>query len=148
MHPWPVCPPRGSIDLANRSYGLTLLGGRGWDLGGVDPGRLFHWSTNNDTQKLSRYARYVLTSKYCMCPLLNLLPSSLIRVLVPLSVCIDRVFSILKVKCLSLDRTRFFQLLGPIHTILQNNMRLRILKGVPLLSKLTNEELCRVADAL
>lgn len=53
-----------------------------------------------------------------------------------------------QVKCLSLDRTRFFQLLGPIQTLLQNNMRLRILKGVPLLSKLTNEELCRVADAL
>ncbi|CAM9429197.1 unnamed protein product, partial [Sphacelaria rigidula] len=53
-----------------------------------------------------------------------------------------------RVTCLSLDRTRFFQLLGPIQTILQNNMRLRILKGVPLLSKLTNEELCRVADAL
>lgn len=53
-----------------------------------------------------------------------------------------------QVKCLSLDRSRFFQLLGPIQTILQNNMRLRILKGVPLLSKLTNEELCHVADAL
>lgn len=53
-----------------------------------------------------------------------------------------------KVKCLSLDRSRFFQLLGPIQTVLQNNMRLRILKGVPLLSKLTKDELCRVADAL
>ncbi|CAN0291579.1 unnamed protein product, partial [Laminaria digitata] len=52
------------------------------------------------------------------------------------------------VKCLSLDRSRFFQLLGPIQTVLQNNMRLRILKGVPLLSKLTKDELCRVADAL
>ncbi|CAM9860220.1 unnamed protein product [Scytosiphon promiscuus] len=53
-----------------------------------------------------------------------------------------------KVKCLSLDRTRFSQLLGPIYNILQQNMRLRILKGVPLLSKLTNEELCKVAGAL
>ncbi|CAM9656305.1 unnamed protein product [Pylaiella littoralis] len=52
------------------------------------------------------------------------------------------------VMCLSLDRTRFSQLLGPIYNILQQNMRLRILKGVPLLSKLTNEELCRVAGAL
>eukprot|EP00903_Cladosiphon_okamuranus_P007650 g7418.t1 len=53
-----------------------------------------------------------------------------------------------KVRCLSLDRTRFSQLLGPIYNILQQNMRLRILKGVPLLSKLTNDELCRVAGAL
>lgn len=49
---------------------------------------------------------------------------------------------------MSLERSRFFQLLGPIQTILQNNMRLRILKGVPLLAKLTDEELSRVADTL
>ncbi|CAM9776868.1 unnamed protein product, partial [Discosporangium mesarthrocarpum] len=53
-----------------------------------------------------------------------------------------------EVKCLSLDRRRFFQLLGPIQTIMQNNMRLTILKVVPLLSKLTEEELCHVADTL
>jgi hypothetical protein len=43
---------------------------------------------------------------------------------------------------------QFFALLGPIQTILQNNMRLRILKSVPLLAKLTDTELCSVADAL
>ncbi|CBN75351.1 conserved unknown protein [Ectocarpus siliculosus] len=52
------------------------------------------------------------------------------------------------VKCLSLDRTRFSNLLGPIYSILQQNMRLRILKGVPLLSKLTEQKLCRMAGAL
>ncbi|CAN0206792.1 unnamed protein product, partial [Ascophyllum nodosum] len=53
-----------------------------------------------------------------------------------------------KVKCLSLDRSRFFQMMGPIQIMLQNNMRLRILKGVRLLAKLTDSELSRVADAL
>lgn len=38
--------------------------------------------------------------------------------------------------------------MGSIHDVLQNNMRLRILKGVPLLAKLTDEELSRVADSL
>ncbi|CAM9208512.1 unnamed protein product, partial [Phaeothamnion confervicola] len=52
------------------------------------------------------------------------------------------------VSCLMLDRSKFFQLLGPIQTILQVNMRLRILKSVPLLSKLTDSELSAVADAL
>lgn len=58
------------------------------------------------------------------------------------------LFCSFQVKCLSLDRTRFSNLLGPIYSILQQNMRLRILKGVPLLSKLTDDELCRVAGAL
>ncbi|CAM9441201.1 unnamed protein product [Chrysoparadoxa australica] len=52
------------------------------------------------------------------------------------------------VRCLALDRQKFFTLLGPIQELLQNNMRLRILRSVPLLSKLTDLELCRVADAL
>jgi serine/threonine protein kinase len=52
------------------------------------------------------------------------------------------------IKCLTLERTQFFSLLGSIQTILQNNMRLRILKSVPILANLTDGELCAVADAL
>ncbi|KAG5187649.1 putative cGMP-dependent protein kinase [Tribonema minus] len=52
------------------------------------------------------------------------------------------------VRCLSLDRSKFFALLGPLQNVLQGNMRLRILKSVPLLTKLTDMELSSVADAL
>ncbi len=52
------------------------------------------------------------------------------------------------VSCLCLSRIEFFTLLGPIQNVLQNNMRVRILKSVPLLSSLTDVELCRIADAL
>ncbi len=52
------------------------------------------------------------------------------------------------VSCLALTCEDFFTLLGPIQAVLQNNMRVRILKSVPLLSKLANVELCRIADAL
>ncbi|KAG5180035.1 putative cGMP-dependent protein kinase [Tribonema minus] len=52
------------------------------------------------------------------------------------------------VRCLMLDRAKFFALLGPLQTVLQNNMRLRILKSVPLLAKLTDPELSSVADTL
>ncbi len=52
------------------------------------------------------------------------------------------------VSCLCLSRTEFFSLLGPIQNTLQNNMRVRILKSIPLLCTLTDTELCRIADAL
>ncbi len=52
------------------------------------------------------------------------------------------------VSCLCLSRAEFFSLLGPIQNVLQNNMRLRILKSVPLLSTLTDADLCRIADVL
>jgi hypothetical protein len=47
-----------------------------------------------------------------------------------------------------LQLQQFFALLGPLQTVLQGNMRLRILKSVPLLAKLTDSELSSVADAL
>lgn len=52
------------------------------------------------------------------------------------------------VSLLALEHSKFFELLGPLQEILQNNMRLRILHSVPLLSGLTAEELSGVAKAL
>ncbi len=52
------------------------------------------------------------------------------------------------VSCLSLSRVEFFSLLGPIQNTLQNNMRVRILKSIPLLCTLVDAELCRIANAL
>lgn len=52
------------------------------------------------------------------------------------------------VKCLTLQRDDFDALLGPLQTILASQMRIRILRSVPLLSKLSDRDLERVARAM
>ena len=51
-------------------------------------------------------------------------------------------------QCLSLDRDDFDELLGPLHEIISSQMRIRILRSVPLLSHLQNRDLDRIAGAM
>eukprot|EP00640_Fibrocapsa_japonica_P001945 CAMPEP_0113936834 /NCGR_PEP_ID=MMETSP1339-20121228/3611_1 /TAXON_ID=94617 /ORGANISM="Fibrocapsa japonica" /LENGTH=535 /DNA_ID=CAMNT_0000939395 /DNA_START=41 /DNA_END=1644 /DNA_ORIENTATION=- /assembly_acc=CAM_ASM_000762 len=53
-----------------------------------------------------------------------------------------------QVKCLTLDRARFIELLGPLQDLLTRNMQYRILQSVPLLSNLTAPQLDRCVDAM
>lgn len=53
-----------------------------------------------------------------------------------------------KVKCLSLDRVKFDMLLGPVQDVLARRMRIRILQSVPLLSRLPESKLVRLAGVM
>lgn len=53
-----------------------------------------------------------------------------------------------KVKCLSLDRAKFDLLLGPVQDVLARRMRIRILQSVPLLSRLPENKLVRLAGVM
>lgn len=53
-----------------------------------------------------------------------------------------------KVKCLSLDRSKFDMLLGPVQDVLARRMRIRILQSVPLLSRLPEAKLVRLAGVM
>jgi len=53
-----------------------------------------------------------------------------------------------KVKCLSLDRSKFDMLLGPVQDVLARRMRIRILQSVPLLSRLPESKLVRLAGVM
>ena len=50
--------------------------------------------------------------------------------------------------CLTLDAEQFAELLAPVQSLLSRMMRIRILKSVPLLSRLTENELDILADAM
>ena len=52
------------------------------------------------------------------------------------------------VKCLTLTRDQFVDLLGPLRELLDRQMRIRVLKSVPLLSSLSDDELDTIAHAL
>jgi CRP-like cAMP-binding protein len=58
------------------------------------------------------------------------------------------VISLSPLKCLTLDRQQFVELLGPLSDVLSRNMRIRILKSVPLLANLTDDELDCIACAM
>lgn len=58
------------------------------------------------------------------------------------------VISLSPLKCLTLDRAQFVELLGPLSDVLSRNMRIRILKSVPLLANLTDDELDCIACAM
>ncbi|OQS02634.1 cGMP-dependent protein kinase [Thraustotheca clavata] len=53
-----------------------------------------------------------------------------------------------KVACYVLGRTEFTQLLGPLRSLLDRQMRIRVLRSVPLLNYLTDDELDLLAHAL
>jgi serine/threonine protein kinase/CRP-like cAMP-binding protein len=53
-----------------------------------------------------------------------------------------------KVTCLSLDRAKFDMLLGPVQDVLARRMRVRILQSVPLLSRLPENKLVRLASVM
>ncbi|TYZ60991.1 hypothetical protein PybrP1_005346 [[Pythium] brassicae (nom. inval.)] len=52
------------------------------------------------------------------------------------------------VDCYVMDRTQFTTLLGPLRSLIDRQMRIRVLRSVPLLSSLTDEELDILAHAL
>lgn len=52
------------------------------------------------------------------------------------------------IQCLTLDRTNFTQLLGPLRQLIDRQMRIRVLKSVPLLKSLSDDELDLLAHAL
>lgn len=52
------------------------------------------------------------------------------------------------VKCLTLDRVKFDLLLGPVQALLTKRMRIRILQSVPLLSKLSENKLIKLANVM
>jgi len=52
------------------------------------------------------------------------------------------------VTCLKLSKNDFLNMFGPLQALLEKQMRLRILKSVPLLSILSNDELAKVAKAM
>jgi cGMP-dependent protein kinase len=52
------------------------------------------------------------------------------------------------VQCLALTRAQFVELLGPLQELFASRMRIRILRSVPLLSRLTDEQLDRIAQAM
>ena len=58
------------------------------------------------------------------------------------------VIAISQVKCLTLDREKFNLLLGPVQDILAKRMRTRILQSVPLLSKLPEGKLTKLASIM
>jgi cGMP-dependent protein kinase len=51
-------------------------------------------------------------------------------------------------RCLTLNRDQFVELLGPMRDLLDRQMRIRVLKSVPLLSSLSDDELDTIAHAL
>ncbi len=53
-----------------------------------------------------------------------------------------------KVSCLSLDRAKFDMLLGPVQDVLARRMRIRILQSVPLLARLPESKLVRLAGVM
>eukprot|EP01038_Epipyxis_sp_PR26KG_P007986 gene7986-10829_t len=53
-----------------------------------------------------------------------------------------------KVKCLSLERSKFDMLLGSVQDILAKRMRVRILQSVPLLSKLPESKLAKLSNVM
>jgi cGMP-dependent protein kinase len=53
-----------------------------------------------------------------------------------------------KVNCLCLDRQKFDMLLGPVQDVLARRMRIRILQSVPLLSRLPENKLVRLAGVM
>jgi len=53
-----------------------------------------------------------------------------------------------KVKCLCLDRVKFDMLLGTVQDVLAKRMRTRILQSVPLLSKLPESKLVKLAGVM
>lgn len=53
-----------------------------------------------------------------------------------------------EVQCLSLDRNKFNMLLGSVQDLLARRMRIRILQSVPLLSKLPENKLVRLAGVM
>ncbi|EQC32872.1 AGC protein kinase [Saprolegnia diclina VS20] len=53
-----------------------------------------------------------------------------------------------KVACYVLGRNEFTQLLGPLRSLLDRQMRIRVLRSVPLLNYLTDDELDLLAHAL
>jgi CRP-like cAMP-binding protein len=52
------------------------------------------------------------------------------------------------VDCYVMDRTSFTKLLGPLRSLIDRQMRIRVLRSVPLLSSLTDDELDILAHAL
>ncbi|DAZ94562.1 TPA: hypothetical protein N0F65_004178, partial [Lagenidium giganteum] len=52
------------------------------------------------------------------------------------------------VDCYVMDRTQFTKLLGPLRSLIDRQMRIRVLRSVPLLSSLTDDELDILAHAL
>ena len=58
------------------------------------------------------------------------------------------VIAISQVKCLTLDREKFNLLLGPVQDVLARRMRTRILQSVPLLSKLPEAKLTKLASIM
>jgi len=52
------------------------------------------------------------------------------------------------VEVMSLEKDNFVKLLGPVKDILNRQMRIRVLKSVPLLARLTDMELDQVGDAM
>ena len=58
------------------------------------------------------------------------------------------VIAVSQVKCLTLDREKFNLLLGPVQDILAKRMRTRILQSVPLLSKLPEGKLTKLASIM
>ncbi|RLN73870.1 hypothetical protein BBJ28_00006597 [Nothophytophthora sp. Chile5] len=52
------------------------------------------------------------------------------------------------VDCYVMDRTEFTTLLGPLRSLIDRQMRIRVLRSVPLLSSLTDDELDILAHAL
>lgn len=53
-----------------------------------------------------------------------------------------------KVSCLSLDRNKFYMLLGSVQDVLAKRMRIRILQSVPLLQKLPDAKLSKLASVM
>nr|CCA14945.1 conserved unknown protein putative [Albugo laibachii Nc14] len=56
--------------------------------------------------------------------------------------------AISEVKCYAMDRTQFTTLLGPLHALIDRQMRIRVLRSVPLLSSLKEDELDLLAHNL
>jgi cGMP-dependent protein kinase len=52
------------------------------------------------------------------------------------------------VDCYVMDRAQFTKLLGPLRSLIDRQMRIRVLRSVPLLSSLTDDELDLLAHAL
>ncbi|DBA01205.1 TPA: hypothetical protein N0F65_002340 [Lagenidium giganteum] len=52
------------------------------------------------------------------------------------------------VDCYVMDRVQFTKLLGPLRSLIDRQMRIRVLRSVPLLSSLTDDELDLLAHAL
>ena len=58
------------------------------------------------------------------------------------------VIAVSAVSCLSLDRSNFTSLLGSLNDLLARQMRIRILKSVPLLSQLDDLDLERLTSMM